>query len=511
MRILPFGESAALVRLEPVIDPVVLGRVLALDRAAQRTAGVTETVPAFASLLVFFDRERTSFAGVSQLLSAGSVGTVDVPRGRSHQVPVVYGGALGPDLGDVARWAGVSADEVIRLHTGTEYRVYALGFAPGFAYMGIVPDRIAAPRLPRPRRRVPVGAVGIAGNQTGIYPAATPGGWRIIGRTPAVLFDPQREPPTLFQIGDTVHFVPVPGAAWDEPDSPRLPAVPGERAVLVVLRPGLHTTVQDRGRTGSRRYGVPPSGAMDQDSLARANTEVGNPPEAAGIECAWPGPVLEALGSVTVALTGADFTAEVDGRAVQVNRAIEMRRGQVLGFRSPRRGMWAYVAVQGGIDVVPVMGSRSTLVRSGLGGLSGRTLRAADILCAGPGLAGPTSIGVHQPQEAPIRLLLGPHPEAFAPDALERFVRSCYEVSVHSDRAGYRLDGPAVEQRGSGEILSQGMVPGAIQVPPDGQPIVLMPDGPTVGGYPVLAVVAERDLGRLAQLRPGEGVEFSFS
>jgi KipI family sensor histidine kinase inhibitor len=511
MRILPFGESAALVRLEPVIDPAVLGRVLALDAAAWGIRGISETVPAYASLLVFFEPASTSLRAVAQALSAADAGAVELPHGHRHEIPVVYGGVFGRDLPDVARWAGISEDEVVQLHAGTEYRVYMLGFAPGFPYMGVVPDRIAAPRLPRPRPRVPAGSVGIAGKQTGIYPSATPGGWRMVGRTSALLFDPGRQPPTLFEVGDVVRFVPVSASAWPERSPSRVAEPRGDRPVFVVLQPGLYTTVQDRGRPGFRRYGVPASGAIDRESLVRANTAVGNPPDAAAIECTWPGPVLEAIEAATVAVTGADFAAQVDGRPVETGREIDLRRGQVLRFVAPRRGMWAYVAVQGGVDVPPALGSRSTLVRAELGGLSGRTLRSGDILYVSTSLPGPASPEIDERYDGPIRILPGPHPGAFAPDSLEKFVTGHYAVSVHSDRSGYRLEGPVVEHAGRGEILSEGMVPGAIQVPPDGQPIVLMPDGPTTGGYPVLAIVAGRELGRLAQKRPGERVEFALS
>jgi KipI family sensor histidine kinase inhibitor len=511
MHTLPIGESAALVRLEPVIDPAVLGRVLALDAAAQRVWGVTETVPAYASVLVFFDRAITSFGGVAGALSAAHPGVGHIPEGRSHELPVVYGSTFGPDLADVAHWAGISEDEVVRIHAGEEYRVYMLGFAPGFPYMGIVPDRIAAPRLPRPRPRVPTGSVGIAGKQTGIYPSATPGGWRIVGRTSAVLFDPRRQRPTLLEVGDTVRFVPVAAETWREPNPVSATEVRGERPALIVLRPGMHTTVQDRGRPGFRRYGVPVSGAMDVDSLARANATVGNPPDAAAIECAWPAPVLEGLDAVTVAVAGADFAAEVDGRPVPMERAVDLGPRQLLRFRAPLRGTWAYLAVKGGVDVPPVLGSRSTLVRAEMGGLSGRTLRSGDILYVSRSLPGPASPEINERYDGLIRILPGPHPGAFAPDSLEKLVTGHYAVSVHSDRSGYRLEGPVVEHAGRGEIISEGMVPGAIQVPPDGQPIVLMPDGPTTGGYPVLAVVADRELGRLAQKRPGERVEFALS
>jgi KipI family sensor histidine kinase inhibitor len=498
--VLPFGRRALLARVGARLDPALLAKVLAVDRHVRGRPGVRETVPAYASLLVFYDPEEVTEDQVRAWLAEPQPSTL--PEGRLHEVPVVYGGEFGPDLPEVARWAGISEAEVVRLHAGAEYLVYMLGFSPGFPYLGSVPEAIAVPRLPQPRPRVPAGSVAVAGLQTGIYPSSTPGGWRILGRTPVRPFDPTREPPARFEVGDRVRFVPVERADWDVPatSAEDLDGTPA----LAVLDGGLLTTVQDLGRVGYRRYGVPPSGAMDSQALRAANAAVGNPPECAGLEFTWPAPTLEALVDVDVAVCGADFGAEVDGRPIPLGLAVRLRRGQVLRFRAPRRGAWTYLALSGGVARTPVLGSRSTHVPSGLGG---RLLRRGDVVRRSRPVAGVLAHG-WQAAEGPIRVLPGPHPHAFPSDALERFLSTQYVVSARSDRSGYRLQGPAIGHAGAGEILSEGMAVGAVQVPPSGQPIVLMPDGPTAGGYPVLAVVLEEDLPRLAQKRPGEPVRF---
>lgn len=506
MRVVPFGPRAVLVYVGEGISPEVLSRVLAVDRILRTVLGVVETVPAYASLLVLFDRpvDPGDLEGVLRRAPAEAGAA---PAGAVHEVPVVYGGVHGPDLQRVARWADLPEEQVVALHSGTEYLVYMLGFAPGFPYMGTVPERIAAPRLPQPRPRVPTGSVGIAGGATGIYPAPTPGGWNLIGRTPLQIFDPARTPPALLQVGDRVRFVPIPPESFVEPTLPRLPEGEEGRPAIAVLQGGLCTTVQDLGRVGYRRHGVPPSGAMDVLAFLRANAAVQNPPEAAALEFTWPAPVLEALTDLTVAIAGADFGPEMEGRALPLARPIRWRRSQVLRFRGLRRGMWAYLAVGGGIAVPTVLGSRSTYVRSGLGGFGGRALRTGDVLQVGETwAAAPADLPEAPP--GPIRVLPGPHLDLFPAGTLERFVRTPYTVSHRSDRTGYRLEGPPIPHAGPGEILSQGMIPGAIQVPPDGQPIVLMRDGPTTGGYPVLAVVPEEEMGRLSQNRPHETVRF---
>ncbi len=501
MEILPFGRRALLARVGTGLDPALLGKVLAMDRHVRKRPGVRETLPAYASLLVFYDPEEVSGEQVRAWLTEPQPSAL--PEGRLHEVPVVYGGEFGPDLPEVARWAGISEAEAVRLHAGVEYLVYMLGFSPGFPYMGSVPEAIAVPRLPQPRPRVPAGSVAVAGRQTGIYPSSTPGGWRILGRTPLRLFDPSRQPPARFEVGDRVRFVPVERADWEVPVASTAEDSDGTPA-LAVLDGGLLSTVQDLGRSGYRRYGVPPSGAMDPRALEAANACVGNPPECAGLEFTWPAPTLEALVDVEVALFGADFGAEVDGRPVPNGAAVRLRRGQVLRFRAPRAGAWAYLALGGGVGRSPVLGSRSTHVPSGLGG---RPLRRGDVLRQGRPVGGVPARGC-QVAEGPVRVLPGPHPHAFPPGALEHLLGAQYVVSARSDRSGYRLQGPAIGHAGAGEILSEGMAVGAVQVPPSGQPIVLMPDGPTAGGYPVLAVVLEEDLPRLAQKRPGEPVRF---
>ncbi|MDR7602647.1 MAG: 5-oxoprolinase subunit PxpB, partial [Armatimonadota bacterium] len=506
MRLFPFGRCAVLVELGEEVSPRMLSRVLSVDRVLRQLPEVRETIPAYGSVLAILEGPADVRA-VEKALAGQSGEPEPLAHGRVHEIPVAYGGVHGPDLDRVAAWAGVSPEEVVELHSGAEYLVYMLGFAPGFPYMATVPDRIAAPRLPRPRTVVPTGSVGVAGRLTGIYPAPTAGGWNLLGRTPLLIFDPTRSPPALLEVGDRVRFCSIPPEEFHEPPPSPLPPQEG-RPAIAVLRGGLCTTVQDLGRYGYRRYGVPPSGAMDPEALRLANECVGNPPESAGLEFTWPAPVLLALVDLVMAVAGADFAPELAGRPVSLHRPVRWRRGEVVRFRGRRHGMWAYLAVGGGLQVPAVLASRSTHVRARLGGLEGRPLRTGDVLSVSHGM-GVGTLPSHEPGTGPVRVLPGPHLGAFAPGAFERFVASTYTVSAQSDRSGYRLEGPRVPHAGSGEILSQGMIPGAVQVPPDGQPIVLMRDGPTTGGYPVLAVIPEEELGRFAQCGPGQVVRFA--
>ncbi len=458
-RIREAGDSALLLELEWGIDPEVNARVIAIATVVREAgvAGVRAVVPTFRSVAVFFDPLVTDVALVAHLLrEAQHAGPaqVQIPS-RSIEVPVVYGGEYGPDLEHVAARAGISVQDVIERHASRDYRVYMLGFLPGFAYMGIVDESIAAPRRAEPRVRVPAGSVGIAGVQTGIYPRESPGGWQLIGRTPLEVFDPDRIPASLFAPGDRVRFKPASprdvAGAFSRPkvrttgDSAATLAGPARH--LTVVKPGLLTTIQDLGRWGHQTLGVPVSGPMDEVSYRLANLIVGNPSSAAALEATVLGPELRIETEAIMAVTGADLGATVDGSPIPLNGAILCPAGSVMRCGERRNGARAYVAFDGGIGTPPVLGSRATHAVGELGGIGGRPLKAGDLIPlqsrspasprAKPRAAGPAAMG-----GARLRVLLGPQDEFFAPAAVETLQRTRFTITAESDRMGYRLARP---------------------------------------------------------------------
>jgi len=218
-RVVPAGDSAIIVEFEERIDPAVNARTIACAEAIQGAdlPGVRDVVPTYRSVAIYFDPLRTNgdllmeTVDRSAALASSALETVRAPV----RIPVCYGADLGPDLALVAAFAGMQEQDVIRVHTATTYRVFMLGFVPGFAYLGIVDARIAMPRHSTPRVRVPLGSVGIAGVQTGVYPAETPGGWQLIGRTPVKPFDPARAEPFLMRAGDAVQFYSIERSEYD--------------------------------------------------------------------------------------------------------------------------------------------------------------------------------------------------------------------------------------------------------------------------------------------------------
>ncbi|MEU0412454.1 biotin-dependent carboxyltransferase family protein [Streptomyces griseorubiginosus] len=278
---------------------------------------------------------------------------------------------------------------------------------------------------------------------------------------------------------------------------------------LFVVRAGALTTVQDRGRPGHAHLGVPRSGALDGPAAALANRLVGNRPEAAVLETTLNGCALRPRSTVTVAVTGAPCPVTVDGRPASWGAPVHVPAGALLTVGAALSGVRGYVAVSGGIIVEPVLGSRSTDLLSGLGP---PPLTDGAILPLGTPAALHTRVDT-APQPAPpaelvLRVTLGPRDDWFTPEAVRAFTTRTFQVSSASNRIGLRTEGPALERRLTGELPSEGMVLGAVQVPPDGRPVVFLADHPTTGGYPVIGVVREPDLPAAAQAVPGTPVRF---
>jgi KipI family sensor histidine kinase inhibitor len=214
------GDTGLLLEYGDVIDPEVNRKVRIMTAAVDKDppSGILEIIPTYRSLLMVYDPKQTAPERLASALTQleQRLDRIEIPPPRTVEIPVLYGGEMGPDIGFVAEHTGLSIDEVIRRHSEPSYQIYMIGFTPGFAFLGGLPDELATPRLPTPRTDVPAGSVGIANNQTGMYPVTSPGGWRLIGRTPLKLFDPHREEPFLYQAGDLIKYRPMNQAEFDE-------------------------------------------------------------------------------------------------------------------------------------------------------------------------------------------------------------------------------------------------------------------------------------------------------
>ncbi len=497
------GDRALLLECSP---DEVLGYSAAIRGAIDRgeLRGIVDIIPAASTVLVKVDVDAREYVPVLSRMNPDEGGILDAGH---VDIDAVYDGE---DLDDVAAETGLPRDDIVALHTATTYRVAFCGFAPGFAYLTGLDERLAVSRLPSPRTRVPAGSVAIAAGYTAVYPRESPGGWRLIGRSRTVMFDPLRSPAALLGPGSTVRFHAV----------AELPAVAAPaRATgdamgtptLRVLRPGALALVQDAGRPGLGAIAVGASGAFDRGAHRLANRLVGNPEDAAALELLGGGVVLQALRDCDLAVTGAEGPVFVNGLAQARNAPLRLRDGDHVEIAAPHAGLRAYVALRGGVEWSRTLGSQST---DSLSGLGPPPLAEGDTVAIGtpapmPGVDLAPRPPV--PAEVEVRVLRGPRWPWFDPASHRDLVSASYVVSARSDRIGVRLEGPPLMRDAAHryrELPSEGMVRGALQVPPDGLPVLLGPDHPVTGGYPVIAVIVDADLDAAAQAAPGTPVRF---
>lgn len=286
---------------------------------------------------------------------------------------------------------------------------------------------------------------------------------------------------------------------------------------MVIINPGLYTTVQDRGRWGYQEYGMPVTGAMDDYSLRLANILVGNDEYDAVLETTLNGPEISFNTNVVAAITGANMMPRVNGFTVSMWRSLKLSKGDVLSFDMVRAGTRGYISFAGGLDIPTVMGSRSTYVRGAIGGYEGRKLKSNDEINVRDKdfpieqLAGRVIPQQYIPQyddSCIIRVVPGPQDDCFTEESIEKFFSSEYEITKEADRMGYRLSGPQLMHKDGADIISDGINLGSVQVPGHGMPIVMMSDRQTTGGYTKIATVISSDIPVMAQLKPGNKVKF---
>ncbi|MGO4661366.1 carboxyltransferase domain-containing protein [Terrabacter sp. 2TAF16] len=517
-----------------------------LGPLAERATGVWEAVDHLVAgartvLVVLRDPGRRSDVGRECLDEATRL-TVAVasPADAAEVVIEVLVRYDGPDLDEVAHLTGLTRDEVVRAHTGTTWRVGFGGFAPGFAYLVDGDPRLHVPRRGEPRTRVPAGSVALAGDFSGIYPQDSPGGWQLIGTTDAVLWDVDRDPPALLAPGTSVRFVDADQTSSSSNLAPAAPPVTGMGGTtgpldsggsrvggdigqrgLEVLATGPLTLVEDLGRPGLADAGVGRSGAADPTAYLLGLRLVGHlldphepsEPAPASLEVTLGGLSVRAHGDLLVALTGAPCPADVDGRPVPHGAPVALVDGAVLTLGVPAAGLRTWLAVRGGVTVTPVLGSRATDTLARVGPpLPG----AGDLLPIGPPPATfPVVEVAPQPNltDGEVVLDVGPGPRAGWCD-LTGVDETSWAVSSRSNRVGIRLEGNTIQRLpayADRELPSEGMVPGAVQVPPGGEPVVFLADHPVTGGYPVVAVLTSRAIALAAQLRPGQRVRLRWS
>ena len=454
---------------------------------------------------------------------------------REVTIDVVYDG---PDLTDAAGFLGMSPEALIAWHSGQAWMGAFPGFA-GFTYCVSSGDAFEMPRRTSPRTLVPGGSVALAGEFSGVYPRDAPGGWQLIGRTNAVMWSLERPHPALIQPWDRVVYRPVPAAAIEvavpSPDTNGATSAPTPKTAeaspgatlgtptLSVVQPGMQTLIEDLGREGSAHLGAGLAGVMDRTAMRDANHAVGNRTDAAVLEVLFGGFKARALRPCIIAVAGAQIDVTVrpesgPARRESLNTPFALIEGDTLELGAPMRGARSVVALRGGIEAPASLGSVSTdtLVK-----LGPPPVAAGDIISTGGATAGAVNTSSHQAPatteaQTMLRVVFGPRDFWFSADEQRRFLDQRWIVSPDSNRIGIRFtvdtdnpDARPLERAKTGELLSEGMALGSLQVPPSGTPVLLANDQGITGGYPIIAVVLAEDLPLAAQLAPGDAVRFT--
>ncbi|KRE81920.1 5-oxoprolinase/urea amidolyase family protein [Arthrobacter sp. Soil763] len=510
------GTRAVLAELAGMEDVLALqARLL-----EQPLPGQLEVLAAAETVLVTADSPASARRIGAQLLEL-DLTAAEQRNGGVVVIDTVYDGE---DLAEAAELTGLGIDGVIAAHTGQLWTVAFAGFAPGFGYLVGENDLLTVPRRSSPRTAVPEGSVALAGTYSAVYPRRSPGGWQLIGRTAARMWDLDREQPALAAPGHRIRFRAVRETVAVAPEPPAETSPPKVASGLRIVTPGLQSLIQDLGRHGHSGLGVSVAGALDRASLRRANRLVGNAPSAAAIETVAGGLTVQAVGDQVLAVAGAPSDLVITGpagtEAEPLSRTVAMAApfalldGETLRIGAPRSGFRSYLAVRGGADAAPVLGSRSTDTMSGIGPAP---LAAGQLLAAGgeaeSGVVGNPELQPDFPGTGVTVLDVVPGPRAdwFDQAALDAFIGQEWRVQPQSNRVGMRLDGTPLKRSREGELASEGTVAGALQVPPEGLPVLFLADHPITGGYPVIAVVVDSQLDRAAQVPIGGTIRFRWA
>jgi KipI family sensor histidine kinase inhibitor len=521
MRFLPVNLNSLIVELEDLDETLALYSSL----EASPIEGLEEAVPAARTILIRYRRDVLGAAELAGNLRARTLGpSSDAPDG-AIEIPVRYDG---DDLQEVAEIIGISPNEVVGRHTASEYKVAFTGFAPGFAYLVGGDPSLNVPRRRSPRTRIPAGAVGLAGQFSGVYPQASPGGWQIIGTTNVPMWDISRTPPALLQPGMRVRFIDsdvsisMPTISTGQPmaDAGDFLEESTPVAGIKVKSANFPALFQDLGRPGQAKQGVSVSGALDKGAMRAANRAVGNPSNTACLEIILGGFCFTAIGRIVIAICGAPVPIVVRdavGRRfeAQCGQPVALEPGDIIEVGQALSGMRAYLAARGGFAVKSTLSSASTDTLAKIGP---DPVVAGATIAVGGAVGNIASVSLTEDDQpvlpsagdtVTLDVVMGPRTDWFTPSGISSLLQQSWDVTPQSNRVGMRLAGQnAIERVDAAELPSEGTAMGAIQVPHSGQPVLFLADHPLTGGYPVIATVAEHHLNLAGQIPIGARIRF---
>lgn len=448
-----------------------------------------DAVSSYRHLAIYF--APADFSEIERWLTNFSF-TENSTEARLHHLPVWYD----PEwIEELSAKLKKTPEEIIELHSSTEFTVAALGFSPGFPYLTGLPPELQLPRKDTPAR-LPAGTVAIAADQAGIYPNDSFGGWHPLGLTGASLFNPHENPHTLFEPGDHIRF-----ESLENPPAITLEdsAEPIGHEIAIVESSGPATSIQSSSRLGHRHLGITPGGSSDSEMRAALNLLLGNPPEAPILEFALEAPILRFLATTKIAFLGPHHP--------QAGRIVEVKKGTLLDLKNhPMQSAFGSLAISGGFAVPEILGSTSTDLRGNFGGqvLEKNSPLFHHLESAEASQPSHIRWPLLSSDTLTIRTLPGEQASWFSNDLTE----SSFQKTARFDRTAARLSGTPLSQTITKELTSRPVLAGAIQVPPDGIPTVLLPECQTIGGYPVIAHVITADLPALTRAKPGTQIHF---
>jgi len=535
------GDAALLVDFQNYLEPLSKIHQLSELLFSSSPAWLLDLIPGIDTLLValqfsdynYRDTRAVAKAEVEVLLNKLLGERQQEAKSEViHRIRVCYDPELAPDLFASAEKCKLSVREFINRHKNSEIRVDILGFMPGFSYCSGLDPSLKLPRLESPRTSVPAGSVAIAELQTAIYPQPTPGGWNIIGRSPDVLFDPSKSRPSLLMAGERVEFIEINLAEFRQIEAQNLPKAATHVSKpksasheIEVISPGLQTTIQGLPRYGFAHLALSAGGPMDQEGARLANTLLGNPNDAAGLEITGAGAKLLFHEDTWVAWVGARCISQMNGDAIPGNRPVLVPKGAILSFGSMIQGYRIFLALSGGIDSEFILDGRGSHLSAGIGG---KVLQKGDILylqrpqeaCQKPFIKKLSDAKISYPKwsiASPalpgkklelIKALPSIHLNMLSSTEQDALWKTVWTISSQSNRMGMRLESDFKISSSITGIASQGIWFGTVQLPPSGQPILMMAEHQTTGGYPRLMEIVSSERSKLAQLRPGDKIQF---
>ena len=541
------GDSCLLIDCSKTHSPIKTVHVLTHLLFANYPEWALDITPGIDSLLIRLNFKQRTPAKVRELakiaidrLQQDFLPSLENPpqtKQQVHLMHICYDAQVAPDLETSAAQCKLSTRELIDLHKHSVFTVDIVGFMPGFAYCSGLNPRLKLPRLKSPRAQVPAGSVAIAGLQTAIYPQSTPGGWNLIGQCPDRLFDVNRKPPGLFMPGDQVQIkeisfaeLKVIAAANGAAPTENLAATPNHQLKpdLEIIYAGTLTCIQDLPRYGLMHYAVSPGGAADQAALHLANALVGNSADTSALEITSIGPRIIFHTEALIAWVGGICTVKINEQLTPGNRPVWVAAGSSVEFAEIQFGYRLILAIRGGIDTPTILGRKGSYLSADIGTKrlqkgSGLALSKLTNTTIEPVLEALYKLphnrrypkwSINSPYLANHKIELidalpGLHLQQLNKKEQALFWQTIWTISPQSNRMGMRLLGHFVLKSPFPEIASQGMMLGTVQLPASGEPIIMMAEHQTTGGYPRLAEVIRSAQTKLAQLKPGQQIRLN--